>query len=261
VTNGAGQKVGYHVYWPFGKEWSPGNAQEGSPLRFTGHERDGDLDYLHARYYAPLWGRFLSVDPSENENLSDPQKWNRYLYARGNPLKFTDADGRKERIFVDNRTTGPTRAAVNMQGVMIQMRAKYVAARVDVSVEQGNPQVREIARAHLDGDHVRVIRLVDQPSATDTPAAAALIGHVGAGLPSEVHVNKLAPNDTATPKDERSTAVANAATHEVGHLQGLDDNRKNPQDVMNGSPQPGSLTTPRPFNAADAQTLRELPPP
>jgi RHS repeat-associated protein len=268
VTDGAGHKIGSHAYWPFGEEWTPGGLQQGAPLKFTGHERDADpsggaapLDYMHARYYGPAWGRFLSVDPAGNDNTADPQKWNRYLYARDNPLKFTDADGRKERIFVDNRTTGPTRAGVNMQAVVIQMRAKYVAARVDVSVEQGNPQVREIARAHLDGDHVRVIRLVDQPSPTDTPLATRAIGHAGAGMPPEVHVNRVAPDNPATPRDERATAVANAATHEVGHQQGLEHNDNSAQDVMKGSPAQGTLTTPRQFNATDAQILRELPPP
>ncbi|HKO59004.1 MAG TPA: RHS repeat-associated core domain-containing protein [Thermoanaerobaculia bacterium] len=103
VTDGAGNKIGYHVYWPFGEEWSPGNTQEGSPLRFTGHERDEDpsggnapLDNMHARMYSSRWGRFLSVDPSLNTNsaLREPQGWNRYAYVFGNPLKSVDLDGR-----------------------------------------------------------------------------------------------------------------------------------------------------------------------
>jgi len=40
-------------------------------MRFTMHERDlgdlasltDDLDYMHARYYGPMTGRFLSIDP------------------------------------------------------------------------------------------------------------------------------------------------------------------------------------------------------
>jgi RHS repeat-associated protein len=100
ITDGAGHRIGSHAYWPFGEEWSPATAQEGSPLKFTGHERDPDrsgLDYMHARYYAPVWGRFLAVDPAldQGEALSLPQKWNRYTYADNNPILKVDPDGRQ----------------------------------------------------------------------------------------------------------------------------------------------------------------------
>jgi RHS repeat-associated protein len=99
VTDGAGHKTGLHAYWPFGEEWSPGNSQEGSPLQYTGHERDADLtglDYMHARYYAATWGRFLSVDPEMNADkiTGQPQAWNRYAYVKNNPMNRTDPTGR-----------------------------------------------------------------------------------------------------------------------------------------------------------------------
>jgi RHS repeat-associated protein len=44
------------------------------------------------RYYDPIIGRFLSVDPvSASDNGAN---FNRYWYANNNPYKFTDADGR-----------------------------------------------------------------------------------------------------------------------------------------------------------------------
>jgi RHS repeat-associated protein len=99
VTDASGHRIGYHVYWPFGEEWSPGNAQEGSPLKFTGHERDagstGPLDYMHARYYSPGWGRFLAVDPTwDSADLSNPQAWNRYAYVTNSPILRTDPTGK-----------------------------------------------------------------------------------------------------------------------------------------------------------------------
>ncbi|HEV7920538.1 MAG TPA: RHS repeat-associated core domain-containing protein [Thermoanaerobaculia bacterium] len=102
ITDGAGRRIGYHVYWPFGEEWSPGNPQEGSPLKFTGHERDADptggsapLDSMHARFYGVGWGRFMAVDPVWNLEaaVSQPQQWNRYSYALGNPLSLVDPSG------------------------------------------------------------------------------------------------------------------------------------------------------------------------
>jgi RHS repeat-associated protein len=100
ITAAAGHKIGYHVYWPFGEEWSPGNSQDGAPLKFTGHERDADptggtaaLDYTHARYYGAGWGRFLSVDPVDGRP-SLPQSWNRYAYVMNNPSNRTDPTGK-----------------------------------------------------------------------------------------------------------------------------------------------------------------------
>lgn len=103
ITDGSGTKIGYHVYWPFGEEWSPGNAQEASPRKFTGHERDTDpsggnapLDYMHARSYGAGWGRFLSVDPvlDIKKAPGSPQGWNRYAYVANNPMTYTDPSGR-----------------------------------------------------------------------------------------------------------------------------------------------------------------------
>jgi len=48
---------------------------------------------MHARYYNPNMGRFLSVDPV----LGDPprpQSWNRYAYVRDNPIGSNDPTGK-----------------------------------------------------------------------------------------------------------------------------------------------------------------------
>jgi RHS repeat-associated protein len=70
-------------------------------MKYTGHERDllasnpNTLDYMHARYYSPTAGRFLSVDPVLG-NPSAPQSWNRYAYVANNPLNRIDPDGRAD---------------------------------------------------------------------------------------------------------------------------------------------------------------------
>jgi lysozyme len=52
--------------------------------------------YFGARYYSAQIGRFTTVDPvmTISANLVDPQRWNRYAYARNNPLSFLDPSGR-----------------------------------------------------------------------------------------------------------------------------------------------------------------------
>jgi len=56
----------------------------------------GPRSYFGARYYSAPVGRFTTVDPSMTiqENVLDPQRWNRYAYGRNNPLRYVDPDGR-----------------------------------------------------------------------------------------------------------------------------------------------------------------------
>jgi len=98
VTDQAGQVIARHDFLPFGEEWPAPQPTTKEKKLFTGHERDAEtgLDYFGARYYRPQVARFTTIDPvyTWGENLADPQRWNRYAYARNNPLKFTDPDGR-----------------------------------------------------------------------------------------------------------------------------------------------------------------------
>jgi RHS repeat-associated protein len=98
VTDAGGAQLGFHRYFPFGKENTA--LQEGERMKFAGHERDlgnlagdaDDLDYMHARHFNPLNARFLSIDVAGGDPRN-PQSWNRYAYVLGNPLKYTDPRG------------------------------------------------------------------------------------------------------------------------------------------------------------------------
>jgi RHS repeat-associated protein len=99
ITDGSDQIVGRHDYLAFGPETSDAqNEPSFTALKYTSHERDlvsggaWDLDYMHARYYSPALGRFLSVDKSRG-NHSRPQSLNRYTYALNNPVNRVDPDG------------------------------------------------------------------------------------------------------------------------------------------------------------------------
>jgi RHS repeat-associated protein len=103
VTNDAGVKIGLHSYYPFGAELAMTQSESPTELmKFTGHQRDllaGDLhtlDYMHARYYNPNVGKFMSVDPAEIRSLGHPQTWNRYGYASNNSVVRIDPDGLRD---------------------------------------------------------------------------------------------------------------------------------------------------------------------
>jgi RHS repeat-associated protein len=96
ITNAAGNVVAQHTYYPFGAE-VPTSTADAERKKFTGHERDDiNLDYMHARYYMPYSGRFLSVDPvmDVKRHLRKPQGWNRYAYVENNPINLTDPTGK-----------------------------------------------------------------------------------------------------------------------------------------------------------------------
>ena len=63
---------------------------------YTSHAFDAEskLTYAQARYYDPTIGAFLSPDPWSGA-LSHPGTLQKYAYALGNPLQYTDPDGRE----------------------------------------------------------------------------------------------------------------------------------------------------------------------
>lgn len=61
---------------------------------YTGHEEDPatGLVYMQQRYYDPQAGRFISTDPVQA--AASGGNFNRYGYAKDNPYRYTDPDGR-----------------------------------------------------------------------------------------------------------------------------------------------------------------------
>jgi len=101
ITGNGGAEISRHSYHPFGEEIAP-SAGAREKKQFTGHERDSEsLDYMHARFYAPFMGRFLSVDSvlDVKRALREPQSWNRYTYVVNNPINRVDPDGRIAQNF------------------------------------------------------------------------------------------------------------------------------------------------------------------
>jgi RHS repeat-associated protein len=91
VTNAAGQEIQRFKYRPYGDRLSTGTDHT-EARGYTGQRQDEDgLIYLHARYYDPVIGRFISPDPT----VPTPRTvgLNRYAYAGNDPINQTDIDG------------------------------------------------------------------------------------------------------------------------------------------------------------------------
>ena len=78
---------------------------------FTGEQYDNNVGfyYLRARFYNPSIGRFLNMDTFQGR-MHDPKSLHKYLYAKNNPVMFTDPSG--------NITLGEISTAQNVQGVL-----------------------------------------------------------------------------------------------------------------------------------------------
>lgn len=90
-SDASGAVVSRMRYEPYG-----GNAGGVPPvIGFTGHVNDAStgLVYMQQRYYDPVAGRFLSIDPVAT-NEGNGHNFNRYYYANNSPYKYVDPDGR-----------------------------------------------------------------------------------------------------------------------------------------------------------------------
>jgi len=101
MTDAAGSVVWRRNYKPFGEEINLGGLARNTH-KFTGKEFDPGtgLYYYGARYYDPVIGRFITVDPAKGKP-GNPQSWNRYVYCLNNPYKYVDPNGRFETSLTD----------------------------------------------------------------------------------------------------------------------------------------------------------------
>jgi RHS repeat-associated protein len=116
LTNAAGAVTDNYVYDAFGNSLQTGDQTPNTYL-YRGELFDSDLglNYLRARYYNPLTGRFMSRDP-EDGVVTDPATLHKYTYAGGDPVNWADSTGR-------------TRSATATRG-----RTEYTEILFDISI-------------------------------------------------------------------------------------------------------------------------------
>jgi RHS repeat-associated protein len=95
ATDAAGTVVWKESYQPYGGKLNNQPAALGNKIGFAGKPYDNvsGLSYAGARYYDPVLGRFMGIDPAAVEPGS-VHGVNRYAYANNNPYRYVDPDGR-----------------------------------------------------------------------------------------------------------------------------------------------------------------------
>ncbi|TBU99001.1 RHS repeat-associated core domain-containing protein [Phytopseudomonas dryadis] len=92
---------------PYGeRQENPTDAAFGT-VGYTGHMQDdgSGLVYAGARYYDPVVGRFLAIDPV-GVDAGRPVSFNRYAYANNSPYGFVDPDGRSPVVAMEIAVVG-----------------------------------------------------------------------------------------------------------------------------------------------------------
>jgi RHS repeat-associated protein len=96
ATDATGNVVWKESYRPYGDKLrnEPASQNNTNKIGYAGSPFDAGtgLSYMGARYYDPVIGRFMGIDPVgfQEDNV---HSFNRYAYANNNPYRYIDPDG------------------------------------------------------------------------------------------------------------------------------------------------------------------------
>jgi RHS repeat-associated protein len=109
LVDSTGAPLLSQTFDPYGSLYLSAGSGESS-FGWAGEVRDSNgLTYLRARYYSPIYGRFLNTDPSRQEN-------NPYSYATSDPINATDPTGLRTSTI---KTYTVMLAVVNCRGGLV----------------------------------------------------------------------------------------------------------------------------------------------
>jgi len=170
VTDELGVVVWRARYRPFGDRDQIAAyymASLANPVWFTRHTHDEEtgLAYMQARFYSPALGRFMTPDPAAFD-ATRTETFNRYAYARNNPYRYVDPDGRESVLFTLKGSVVTGAGASSATGIYVTfptgdgtrldaglLTTASVAAGADVSAT-ANLSIIRGGRAELDGPQV-----------------------------------------------------------------------------------------------------------
>jgi RHS repeat-associated protein len=123
-TNAGAGLVGRTRYEPYGAT----AAGTEPTIGFTGHLNAANLGLvdMQQRFYDPVAGRFLSIDPVTTD-ANTGGSFNRYAYANSSPYKYVDPDGRE--VVINGSEEYKRRVSADLAKISSGQRgAKWVEA-------------------------------------------------------------------------------------------------------------------------------------
>ncbi|MFL7963361.1 RHS repeat-associated core domain-containing protein [Pseudomonas kielensis] len=185
ATDSAGNLLWKENYKPYGDKLNRSAPSSSNKIGYHGKAYDDatGLSYMGARYYDPVVGRFVSVDPQEVQP-SNIHTFNRYAYANNNPYRFVDPDGR-EAVSVDSRNNQIIASMINSYtsktfGFNSSNRlevtgdnnpsggSKYYSARLEQAIASRNSVYIKLADSLFSAQEGRDVNISDYGGAATT---------------------------------------------------------------------------------------------
>ena len=149
ATDESGNELWRESYRPYGERIQHQVDTSQHSVLYTGKEHDDDtgLTYFGARYYDPNIGRFMGMDPVGFYD-SNPQSFNRYVYANNNPYVYIDPDGEfgttgfvylvlaATAIYYGYKFLSDVKEKLDQQNTRKEKFSDFNAGNYDIDIEQ-----------------------------------------------------------------------------------------------------------------------------
>jgi RHS repeat-associated protein len=129
ATDAAGSVMWLATYEPYGERIQSSTDQVASLSNerwYTSHVQDVEtgLVYMQARFYDPVIGRFMAMDPVAPVP-ANPLTFNRYAYALNNPYKYDDPDGEFANFIIGGVKAAVENAVIQQVEIRLGLRQEF----------------------------------------------------------------------------------------------------------------------------------------
>ena len=201
------------AYSPFGITLKNSAAND-NQAGFTGHIKDKatGLNYMQARYYDPVIGRFLSVDPVGFMDTGHPGYFNRYSYVQNDPINMIDPLGLCSTSADGGLTDCPP--VQEIEGGVVMQGAEFNGLQTNYVSADNMETLTEVVGA------------VDSATQTDAGQGVLVGGQEAGGMDVNLIVNSGQTNEngqgtyTSAGQVIGTSYVDTAETLDVGVLGG-----------------------------------------
>lgn len=248
-TDASGNITATFEYTPYGTYAPQGTLTPGAAPKgpgYTGHVSDPEtnLVYMQARYYDPVTGRFLSVDPN-SPNEANLFSFGRYVYANNNPVLNVDPNGKQSTFDAGYWAGTGVMAQQGPEQVqrLSEMNETQLAASQVATALDGTAELLSLGRAI-------VLKAGLESSADLSPEAIRGIRSLQKRI--DEHVAKLEEfkkNPTIRPGMEKMSkeAIEKQQARRIAHLEKeIQTFKQNIQKLKNPPPPPPPSPTPTP---------------